>query len=73
MAQRDFSSKIFPQITNSILKLRFLIKTDPELQTVSKFPQKFVELRCNVSSCDQAVKIEISPKNLKKLAKKWQF
>ena len=35
---------------------------------VSKFPQKFEELRCNVISCDQAVNIETTSKNIKK----WQ-
>ena len=46
--------------------MMFLINTDPELQLVSKFPPEFVELGCNVSSCKQAVKIEITSKNFKK-------
>ena len=53
--------------------MRFLIKTDPELLLVSKFSLKYVELRCNVSSCDQAVKIEITSKNLKKWPKNGTF
>ena len=36
--------KIFSQISNSILNMRFLIKTDPELQLVTKYLPKFVEL-----------------------------
>ena len=35
--------------------------------------KKFVELGCTVISCDQAVKIEIISKNIKKMTKKWQF
>ena len=53
--------------------MSFLIKTDPELQVVSKFPKKFVELRCNVIICDQAVKIEITSKNIKKWPKNGNF
>ena len=45
--------------------MRFLIKKDPELQPVLKFPPKFVEFGCNVSSRDQVVEIEITSKHFK--------
>ena len=37
--------------------------------TVLKFPQKFVESRCNVSSSNQAVIIEVTLKNGQKNGK----
>ena len=53
--------------------MRFLTKTDLELQVISKFLQQLVELGSNVNSCDQAVKIEIIFTNLKNWPKYGNF
>ena len=54
-------------------KLRFLIKTDPELWLISNIPQAFVELISIVTSCNQVAEFEKTFKTSKKQPKNGHF
>ena len=68
--QRAFSLETFRKV-QSLYKIWGFFQSRTVL--VSKFPQSFLELECNVISYNQVVKIEINSKNIEKIAKNVKF